>query len=57
MVTATVLVVIFSPLFYVLMRKRSGEREGRAGTGGGIGLWLRPAVYPKLIEKLGRKEK
>ncbi len=58
MVTATVLVVIFSPLFYVLIEKTFG-RKGRLEAGaGGIGVMAaaRPFIQ-KLIEKLGRKRK
>ena len=59
MVTATVLVVIFSPLFYVLIEKTFG-RKGRleAGPDGGIRIMAaaRPFIQ-KLIEKLGRKRK
>jgi HAE1 family hydrophobic/amphiphilic exporter-1 len=51
MVTATVLVVIFSPLFYVLVERVFGKRGRveKAGPGGGSGFF--PALKEKLFGK------
>jgi len=60
MITATVLVVIFSPLFYILIEKTFGKRA-RMENGGAVGkikaaIIARPFTQ-KLIGKLGKKAK
>jgi multidrug efflux pump subunit AcrB len=56
MVTATVLVVIFAPLFYVLIEKFFGKREKRETTGAGGANRYFQVLKEKLLGKYRKGE-
>jgi peptidoglycan/LPS O-acetylase OafA/YrhL len=56
MVTATVLVVIFAPLFYVLIEKRFGKRGKSETTGSGGANRYFQVLKEKLLGKYRKGE-
>jgi len=54
MISATVLVVIFAPLFYVLVEKVFGRKQRRITTGSGDNISLFNRLIGRLLKK-GKK--